>query len=312
VPLEATMVTVTSRGLGPPYRRFAHRVRKRLARPGVRASLDPFLYGTTMATLTPERVRRELDIWQSFEQAFVVGHASGIHWIADQIRRQGIQLRRPPVAIATNADMLDPHAHAAIEATFGVRVHTRYGSREMNRIATSLPGTIDRYAFNPFLVYAEVVDDAGRPVPPGVPGRLALTDLNNLVMPLIRYDLGDIAIASDEIAGGFPVIEQILGRSSEVLTLPSGKVLATVTIGNVLFLEQDMGSWVRFYQCAQTAENELELRVVWEDEPPPGLRERMVELLGSAADPDTVIRVRDVDDVGRLPSGKVWVVRREF
>jgi phenylacetate-CoA ligase len=72
-----------------------------------------------------------------------------------------------------------------------------------------------------------VLDEEGRPVPPGHTGRLVLTDLNNYVFPFIRYHTGDVAVASEEgFVGGFALVERLDGRSSELLEFPSGRTVS--------------------------------------------------------------------------------------
>jgi phenylacetate-CoA ligase len=155
------------------------------------------------------------------------------------------------------------------------------------------------------------VDEDGRPVPPGRSGRVLLTDLNNHVMPFIRYDVQDLASPSARSAGGFPVLERIDGRSSELLRLPSGRVISGGGLGMHLFHGNRFTGWIRVYQCAQTGPNELELRIGWSRPPDGRTREEVVAAVSELCDPDTVIRLRDVDELDRLPSGKAWIVRRE-
>jgi phenylacetate-CoA ligase len=301
VPPEATTVWIAARPVGKAGRDGRRGIFRR--RP------DPEIHAVTIHKLTPERLEREARIWSGFKSYFLYGHASGIAWVAGRVQ-EGLSVR-PPLSVVTTSDTLTEHAAGRIATTFGVPVHSWYGSNEMNGyVAGTLPGT-RRYAFNPFLVHMEVLDREGNPTPPGGTGRLVLTDLNNLVMPFIRYDTGDLAVASAESVGGFPLIEELVGRDSEVLTLPSGKVLSGATVGSALFVERDFVDDLAFYQCAMTGENALELRVVWARPPTPEGERAVAEAVHSAADPDTDVRVRAVDRLGVLPSGKAWIIRDE-
>jgi phenylacetate-CoA ligase len=262
--------------------------------------------------LTPDRLARESRVWARFPSYFIYGHASIIGWIGEQVERGNVELRRPPLAIVTTADTLTDHGARRVSRILGAPVHSWYGGREVNGyVAGTLPGT-RRYAFNPLLVYPEVVDGAGRPVPPGETGRLVLTDLNNLVMPFVRYDMGDVAIPSAEgFVGGFPLIDHLVGRDIEVIRFPSGRVLNGVTLGRVLFVEHDLGEEILWYQCAKTRENAVELRVVWAPSAGEGSAAAAARAVRTLADPDTDVRVRTVNELERLPSGKVWILRDE-
>lgn len=269
----------------------------------------PGIHPVTTVTLTPERFEREIRIWRGFESYFLYGFASALEWMAQQVERRGLAVP-PPNCVVTTSETLSENARARIQRAFGVPAHSWYGSREMNGyVAGTLPGT-RRYAVNPLLVHLEILDEDGRPVPPGERGRVVLTDLNNLVMPFIRYDMGDLAVPSAEgSVGGFPLMEEIVGRASEVVDLPSGKALSGVSLSQTVFTTYGFAPDVDCFQCVKVGPNELEFRVLWSRPP---TRERvagLVEAVRSAADPDTLVTIRGLAEVERLPSGKVWLLR---
>ena len=77
------------------------------------------------------------------------------------------------------------------EALLGSRLFPHYGSREM-----ALGGAICCQAnagmhLRENHVIAEIVDEAGRPLPPGETGELVITTIGMEAMPLIRYRTGD-------------------------------------------------------------------------------------------------------------------------
>ena len=305
IPPDATTVWVAAHPPGGPSPRPGA-VRRILGR-----AREPELHSIRIYTLTPRRLEREVRTWSRFRRWFLYGHASAIAWIAGEVDRRRLPLPNPPVCVVTTSDTLTGHGAARVAGAFGVPVHSWYGSNEMNGfVAGTLPG-FRRYAFNPLLVHLEVIDDAGGPARPGEAGRLILTDLNNLVMPFIRYDTGDLAVASPESAGGFPVVDELVGRDSEVLRLPSGKVVSGATVGAALFVTRDFVADVDAYQCAKVGENRLELRVVWAGQGTEAVREAAADAIRSIADPDTEVVVRSVDHLARWPSGKVWIVRDE-
>jgi phenylacetate-CoA ligase len=74
-------------------------------------------------------------------------------------------------------------------------------------------------------VLVEVLDERGAPCPPGKIGRVVVTALHNFAMPLIRYELGDLAeVGSACSCGrGLPVLRRILGRVRNTLLAADGK-----------------------------------------------------------------------------------------
>jgi phenylacetate-CoA ligase len=273
---------------------------------------DPETHPVPAMELTPDRLRSEARVWAGFRSYYLYGHASVLSWIGERVEAGEVELPKPPLSVVTTADTLTDHGADRLGRILGVPVHSWYGSREVNGfVAGTLPGS-RRYVFNPFLVYLEVLDDAGRPAPPGEAGRVVLTDLNNLVMPFIRYDMADLAVPSQEgSAGGFPMIDHLAGRSIELLRFPSGRVLNGITLGRVLFVEHGLADHIVHYQCAKTGEDEVELRVVWAGQPTPRIRSAVADAVRTVTDPQTEVRIQDVRELDRLPSGKVWVVRDE-
>jgi len=82
-------------------------------------------------------------------------------------------------------------------------------------------------------VIVEVLDDDGCRLPPGVPGRIVVTSLNNYSMPYIRYEIGDVGALSDKACPcgrSFPVLESIVGRCDDFLVMPSGELIDPQTV----------------------------------------------------------------------------------
>ena len=311
VPFDATIIAVTSTSIsGERFSRWGRPRARMAAALGAHASSDPWMLTfPSLRARTPPEMQRHLDLWGRLRKYFFIGQASTLDRIAQEIEAGRVRLRRPPVAIASTSDMLTSQAKERMERVFGAWVHTRYGSIEVPFLAGSLPNETDRYIFNPLLAYVEVVDDQGRPVAPRETGRVVVTDLNNRVMPLIRYVMGDLAVASKEgFVGGFRLIEGLIGRESELLRFPSGRVLNGSNLDKLLFHKDGFARWVRAFQCRQTGPNEVELRVVWAERSDE-VATRIGDVLRAAADPDTAVRVRSVDELERHPSGKTWIVR---
>jgi phenylacetate-CoA ligase len=125
-------------------------------------------------------------------------------------------------SVICSAETLYPQQRKTIQQTLGVTVFNRYGCRELGDIAQERPG-VNGLVVNSDRIYVEIVDDDGRPCPPGETGELLVTDLDNYGMPLIRYRIGDSAAWSDTFAGGFPVLAAVEGRSLDVVRTRDGR-----------------------------------------------------------------------------------------
>lgn len=72
----------------------------------------------------------------------------------------------------------------------------------------------------PDLMVVEIVDDAGRPLPPGEPGEVVATPLQVSGMPLVRFRTGDIATlhaAPCRCGRTSPRLGPVVGRKSQML-----------------------------------------------------------------------------------------------
>jgi phenylacetate-CoA ligase len=129
-----------------------------------------------------------------------------------------------PGRIISHAELLSDSMRAGIEAVMGQRVFNQYGTSEFNRMAWSCPGG-PGYHVDAESIVLEVLKDDGRPAKPGEVGRAVVTGLVNRMMPLIRYELGDLLVASDRrcVCGrSLPMLESLEGRWRDRFVLPDG------------------------------------------------------------------------------------------
>ena len=141
------------------------------------------------------------------------------------------------------------------------RVRDVYGSRESTHLAAECArGGFHVLGFGRVL---EIVDEAGRPAAPGVPGRVLVTDLTNKAMALVRYENGDVASWSTDRAPcacglPFPRLERVHGRTSDFLSTPSGRRIHGEWFTHLFYGR----AGVARFQVHQTALDRVEVRTV--------------------------------------------------
>ena len=125
--------------------------------------------------------------------------------------------------IMTFGEAVRPEHRKAARDAFGARILDRYSSEEVGWMAFQCPRHDHYHALTP-TTHVEIVDDDNRPVAPGEEGRVLVTSMHSYAMPLIRYDIGDRAIAGHDCDCGIrlPVIKEILGRERSLVVLPDG------------------------------------------------------------------------------------------
>jgi len=130
-----------------------------------------------------------------------------------------------PKGIITSAGTLYPKMKELIESVFKTKVYNRYGSRESNAIACSCEKD-EGLHLNVLHNYIEILNNKFEPCKAGEVGNVYVTTLSNYVMPLIRYNIGDLAVPAENeqcsCGRGLPLIKKVVGRSSSMIRTEKG------------------------------------------------------------------------------------------
>ncbi len=154
---------------------------------------------------------------------YLLSMPSNLRMLADYIAAHKIQV--PPIReIRSYAEAYDDDFPRLCRATWQAKHTSVYSTQEIGIIASQCPKR-PHFHVDAELTLVEVVDNEGRPCRPGELGRVIATPLHNFAMPLIRYEVGDLAEVGEPCScgRGLPVLERVLGRTTGVLHLPSGK-----------------------------------------------------------------------------------------
>jgi phenylacetate-CoA ligase len=130
--------------------------------------------------------------------------------------------------VITTGEMLYDHQRLWLEERFGARVSEYYGSNEINSIAYECEKGMKHITDEHVIV--ETVDSLGNAVW-DVPGRILVTDLDNFLMPLIRYELGDLGILTKtecECGRKLTVLKKLMGRAQDAIRNASGESLSAL------------------------------------------------------------------------------------
>ena len=157
----------------------------------------------------------------------VRGLSSYLYVLALHILEHKRQAPFIPGGLMPMGSSMTIHMREVIEKAFGCRVHETYGSAELGSIAAECGR---QNGLHPFagLFYIEVVRN-GQPVADGETGKVLITDLYNYAMPLIRYDIGDVAfIKQGPCPCGLKSSRlEIQGRVQDCLKGQNGEVLTS-------------------------------------------------------------------------------------
>lgn len=195
------------------------------------------------------------------QPTLIDGYAESFNFLASYFKNHELEDIHP-LGIVSSAQALTDQSRDAIEEAFGCEVFDKYGAREFSGIA------YESDAHNGHLVTAEnyiveVITD-GRPAKPGEIGEVVITDLNNYCMPLIRYRIGDLAVAMDNTkpssyGRGLPRIGRIEGRTQSIIFCADGKYLPGTFFMHYF---KDFENCIRQFQVIQEQVGSLTIRVV--------------------------------------------------
>jgi phenylacetate-CoA ligase len=208
-------------------------------------------------------------------------------------------------SMIVSAEMLLPGKRQILEETFRGKVFDRYGCREVSVIASECEYHSGLHV-NADALIVEV--EPAPNLPPGM-GRVLVTDLLNRSMPLIRYEIGDLASLAPDMhcpcGRSLPLIGNIQGRTSDFLRLPSGRMIAGPSLA---LLAADMRD-VRQVQFIQGDPSHVTLKVVagngYSQRTEEELRRRMQAYLEQGSS----LTIVTADSIPSEPSGKYRFVK---
>jgi phenylacetate-CoA ligase len=241
---------------------------------------------------------------------FLYGPPSYLAHLAGLLLEAPVPLPRAPAVVIACGETLTAVDATAIRAAFGCRVVSHYSTLEVLYLGQTCPDEPTVMHTNIERAIVRVVGPDGRAVEPGQAGRVVVTDLANLVMPFINYDLGDIAVPGPpcRCGRGLPVLERLEGRASELIRTRD-RVVSAATLGYYVTDICRAAPYVREFQAVQEGQRSIVLRVVPTSRFGPhagdALRARVQDLLG----PDLMVRVEAVDRIPREPSGKRLIIK---
>ena len=160
---------------------------------------------------------RDEDLLQEYQRArpdVLYGPLSSLLQICEYARAEPI-FHQPSIVIST-AEQLLPAQRTILEAAFGCPAADFYGMTEIGLIAFRRPGhdIYETASHDLLLEFLPQPDDI-------TAERLLVTDVAGGVMPLIRYDTGDLVRREPQISA--TRIREFLGRRVDSIHLMSGR-----------------------------------------------------------------------------------------
>lgn len=182
-----------------------------------------------------EQILEELRFTQKEPRDLFIGYASSLYLFAKIALENEITDIKFKSIISLGEKLL-PQFREVIEKAFHCTVYDTYGASEGFLIASQCKNG-SYHLMSPHVV-VELLDDEDNEVKEGQLGRVVITGLDNFTTPMIRYEVGDLAIKSKSkncsCGLKLPMLEEVVGRITEFLITPEGKFITVQTVVRIL------------------------------------------------------------------------------
>jgi phenylacetate-CoA ligase len=249
-----------------------------------------------------EHIHQLIDLNNRFKPIGYWSYMESAFELAKYLNEHNVEFCPPKVVVSTIGPLTE-EVKETIEMGMGCRVYNQYGSREVGVVACQCKEQKGLHTF-PWYNYVEILDEKDQPVENGE-GRIVVTTLHNFSMPLIRYDIGDIAVA-----GGYKCL---CGRSSFILEKVLGRTLgyfkkSDFSLVHSHFLVQALFfmDWIKRFQIIQDRLGHVLIKVqlLENKEAPEKDLDDIIRKTKVLMGDDCQVDFEFVDDISRTQSGK--------
>ena len=187
-------------------------------------------YRFSVFNLTPHQFEENLLKFKTTTFEYINGYTTAIVQFAKFLEQKNIVLNHicPSLKICiVTSEMLFDDDRILLESQFGIPIINEYGAAELGLIAFQKPNGM--WQLNQDDLFVEILDENDTVLPIGKEGRIVITSLYNKAQPFIRYDIGDIGTIVKSTSSRELVLSSLIGRSDDIVILPSGKKAAGLT-----------------------------------------------------------------------------------
>ena len=246
--------------------------------------------------------REQVDTLAKLRPVSLYAFPSGIDGILSVLEETGRSLPSLRLVMC-GGEAVDDSLRERVRRLLGLDLRDNYGSTEAFLAFQCPEGS---YHINAEHVLLEIVDEAGRAVAASEMGRVLVTTLENYLMPLVRYEIGDYAVAAESgcsCGRTLPLLGRALGRQVNLFRKPDGSLMSGWRAVGTLRKFPDL----KTFQVVQKSILQFCVRYV-ADRPlsPEGetaVRSKLCDDLGEAAE----VAFEQVTEIQRAPSGKFMV-----
>jgi phenylacetate-CoA ligase len=251
--------------------------------------------------ITPETMLQYHHQLSRKRHDILIAYASSAYLYAQFLESRDIKPDYPLKGFISSAEVLHAYMRETIERVFNTKIFDRYGSRDAGLVGYECDQHQGLHV-NSQNLYLEC-DRTEH----GQPGLALVTLFENYAMPFIRYQIGDMLVMSEQTCTcgrGAPLIERIMGRTQDFITLRSGKRFVGEYITQ--FFRGEVS--IKNFQFVQENLEEFELYIVKGENYQDTLLEKIQRSINEMFGQECHIKNIFVDELPPNPSGKYRTV----
>ena len=252
--------------------------------------------------MSEKDMKKYVEIINKEKPKIIEAYVQSVYELSKFIVNNELQIYSPK-GIITSAGTLYPDQKKLIEEVFNTKVYNRYGSREVGDMACSCEKD-EGLHLNIFNQYIEILNDKLEPCKPDEIGQVYVTTLNNHVMPLIRYKIGDMAVpAEDEQCScgrGLPLIKKVVGREVNLFKTKESTLIDGEYFTHLFYFKD----WIRKFQVVQKRFDLIKVYIVLNDKKNKVDLNEIIYKIEKVMGQDCNVEFEFVDDIESLKSGK--------
>lgn len=237
---------------------------------------------------------------------YINGYTNSIVLLAKYLQKKDLYLNAicPSLKVCiVTSEMLFDEDKLVLEERFRIPIINEYGSAELDIIALESPNGL--WKINSETLFVEILDENDCVLPYGQEGRIVVTSLYNKAHPMIRYEVGDIGVLDEKSTLKNPILKKLIGRTSDVAVLPSGKRAPGMTFYSITKkLFHDEGK-VKEFIITQTKTDTFEIDYVSEKKLNQNEIKRIKEVFDQYLEPGLYYYFNRKTQIERNKSGKL-------
>lgn len=239
----------------------------------------------------------------------LAGYSSSLNVFAEVALKYNIEDIKFKIAIGWGDKQFEQYKRN-VKRAFSCEMFDSYGCSE--GVVVGAKKDLDYYyIFSPHVV-VEIVNDEGNEVADGEIGRVILTRLDRWSMPMIRYDVGDLAakLPRDKYPQNrdyqFPLLESIIGRETDILKMSDGSYMVVEVVETIFEQEESIKS----FKVVQREEDKIEIVYIADGDIDFTVKSRVENAFGEYLGGGVLIEWVKVDIIEPAGSGKPQFVER--